>query len=354
MYNYMKMLMLFLLSAYFIPYSLAQTPTPSPIQEQLNVILNFVVFGVDRDNRRYSAIRNYGTELLYQIPDDLYIFYTYDRQTYRVNVTPLVEEAARYWNRFLSVRGFQIRRAYTGGRSNFIIRTIPNTQAQHLRVGDSGIPLAFTAAPNSVGLAAGRTILPDILSEPGMYITENRDISPETRRRIGIIFGNNLDTSFADMTYSMILHEFGHALGLAHPEIAWGTRANNIPLQSGAYYDVFYRTRRFIIVRGNNDNVAPIMLSDQMDYLSLLRLLHRDRFITREDIVASPNETRLLARFLGDECSFSGIQARTVLTQAIPHHSRFVEEQSPDCSELRTVFPIGEMMTPVYQMVLSD
>ncbi|MDX7987136.1 hypothetical protein FE392_07295 [Xenorhabdus sp. 12] len=346
MFNYIKILILFFLSAYCTTHVFAQPPTPPPGVGQLNSVFNSVVFGFDRDDRRYSAIRNYGTQLLYQIPDNLYVYYTYDRQTYRVNLTPLAEDAARFWDDVLSARGFRVRRAYTGGHSNFIIRTIPD-------FGDESM-LALTAAPNTRALELAQIYFPSLISEAGMYIRRERNITPQVGEDLRRYLGEDPYTGFLILTYTTLLHEFGHALGLAHPEIAVDSRDNNRYLHPGAYNDFLSQAERFTVVRGNDNPAPPIMFMNAIDYFHYRWLQLRRRTITMRNIVASPNEMSILTRFLGDECTFINIPPRTIQTHAIPHPSRFVEEQSPDCSALRTFSPIDEMMTPIYQMMLFN
>ncbi|MEQ1974370.1 hypothetical protein [Xenorhabdus sp. SGI240] len=300
---FLNIFITFFLAANFTSHALADNPTPLPFDGNEN-IFNTVILQFDNNNDLYDVTRNYGPTLRYQIPDDLTITYSYDRQSYRIRLAPIVDRAARYWDQLLGPYGFHIYRADTGTPSNFIISTMSIDQAATL--GRGLVPQAFTPPPNSQGLTHARERLPYLITGPGMYITESRSIDASQHEFIRRIFGpGDLDRHFESLIYLFILHEFGHAVGLTHPETVT-ERINDLYetlemgfLEPDDYADPASPLRQVGVIRGRYDSDAQIMFQSEEGYLEALHLQHGGRNITTDDFVLSRNEREIITNYIG-------------------------------------------------------
>ncbi|MEQ2026481.1 hypothetical protein ABLB84_12015 [Xenorhabdus szentirmaii] len=337
MRNYIKILTLFFSLVYYAPYSLTQPNLGYGLTNY-----NTVVFMFDINHRVYNLFTNYGYSLLYQVPEDLNLRYIYNNQIYNLRLATIIGWAAQYWNDVLSPFGFQIRRANTGETSNLIFRSMSVENARTFV--HELTPSALTLPPNTDLFESGHALLPDLVTDPGIFITRIRYLTVQDHRMIQGFFGRgDFRDHLVNLTYALILHEFGHALGLTHPTVAM----SRLSLTPGNQADLIGRYRQVGIVRGHDDNEVPIMLQGEVNYLNLLQNQHGGNSITRGDIRASRNEREaLISNLIG--CYSSP----TMQPHTIQFNSRFLKGSAPQCLDFKTIYPISEMMMPSIQMIL--
>ncbi|MEQ1974747.1 hypothetical protein [Xenorhabdus sp. SGI240] len=175
----------------------------------------------------YSAVHHYGPFMRYYIADpQMTIHFNIEGGgSEDIRLQPLVDEAATYWNEILGDQGLVIEPYVVGsGFPNFVIRTVPNSYFSDVNT-PPPMPMAITYEAGYRGLRDLNRRYPFIITSPGIYIRQSDEISSEELQQLETNFGtNDRRVLLENFTYTLILHEFGHAVGLSHPR----TRTNAI------------------------------------------------------------------------------------------------------------------------------
>ncbi|MBD1227837.1 hypothetical protein [Xenorhabdus griffiniae] len=166
----------------------------------------------------YSAVHNYGPFMRYYIENP--------QMTIRFNIEgggsedillqPLVDEAATYWNEILRDQGLTIAPLPAGGGiPNFIIRTVPNSYFSDVLHTPESMATTYEAGYRELRELNRRY---PFITSAGIYLRESDEITNEDLQQLETNFGtNDRRVLLENLTYTLILHEFGHAVGLSHP-----------------------------------------------------------------------------------------------------------------------------------------
>ncbi|PHM72368.1 hypothetical protein [Xenorhabdus sp. KJ12.1] len=177
----------------------------------------------------YSSSYNYGSQIRYYIHNQNVIdsqgtqglsvrFYIL-RSGVRVRsidiaLNPHIEMAVNYFNAILRDQNFSITPAQNRENSNFIIRRIPDdlfrntTFVRVLPAGSENLNWLSTNRPFS-----------NYITSSGIYFRTSTEYPEDQLFVLRYIFGDyNEEVLLGNLVYTIILHEFGHALGLAHPD----------------------------------------------------------------------------------------------------------------------------------------
>ncbi|MDC9598210.1 hypothetical protein [Xenorhabdus anantnagensis] len=301
-------------------------PLPSFTDDYPNIYRH--VFSFAFNGQVYSPAAQFGNLLEYRVEiGHVHVnFEGYDPVL--VDIQPLVERAAQMWDDRFASAGLpiRVREAVRPSRVNFSITIANGDQQEDL---------------NSWGGLYGFTtpILPEeMLNDfryqnfrlPGIVITSKFMISTKLYKKLKKIFGHDNRQAIADnMIYYAVVHEFGHAFGLAHPDFE-GSRsfdnANTI-------------TEGLVESASSIENsTVPLMLSNGT-YLGTLRR-NLGRPITIQDIRPSSLE-------------LTGIAEENACGGSIPPRIKRNTFKTEKCKEKPRVFyPLAKAMLPVYQILL--
>ncbi|AOM41484.1 hypothetical protein [Xenorhabdus hominickii] len=308
--------------------AIAQTEPPDPAYTHIAFLLSR-----DKQNM-YSAVSSYGGHIGYTL-DNPQMEITYEIQGHSISIplTPLVEAAAAYWNRQLGEHGLTIEQNSGSRQPNFIIRFVPPNMVNNVLYSDGDVAevrTALTFEANSVCLDYYRQRYPSVFNSAGIFLRQHIPIDNTWLNMLRGIFGsNNRKVLLGNLLYTIILHEFGHAVGLSHPDNA--DRSFYPNPERGAH---IYRNA---IGVSNFENMLAspqpaLMHSDQLQFLSDLHE-QRGEFLTRNMIGLSDNENS----WIQDMVNCHNLQ-RTV---------RFVN--SLNCHKFQIIYPLANAMMPIYQ-----
>ncbi|OKP01145.1 hypothetical protein [Xenorhabdus eapokensis] len=165
--------------------------------------------------RPYSATRHYGPFMRYLIDPQMTIRYNIEGgESEDIRLQPLVDEAATYWNEILGSYGLTILPLSAGGGiPNLIIRTVPNSYFSDTDT----LAITYEAGYRFLRYLNSQY---SFITSSGIYIRQTRDISRVNLQQLETNFGTNDRTVLLEnLTYTFLLHEFGHAVGLSHPRV---------------------------------------------------------------------------------------------------------------------------------------
>ncbi|OKP01962.1 hypothetical protein [Xenorhabdus thuongxuanensis] len=255
-------------------------PQPShfdPSDPAYNHISFFIEGGTlhTRTPLPYSATYHYGPFMRYSVDPQITMRFNIEGgESEDILLEPLVDEAATYWNEILGSQGLTIAPLSSGGGiPNFIIRTVPTSYFYDFNMQSS---MAITYEAGYSGLRYLVRHYPFITS-PGIYIRQSDVITREELQQLETNFGtNDRHVLLENFVYTLILHEFGHAVGLSHP------RTLSNPVR-------FYPPPRERWHIANELGVAPLetlqdnpqpglMENFQFEYLQALYLYNRRQY----------------------------------------------------------------------------
>ncbi|OKP01963.1 hypothetical protein [Xenorhabdus thuongxuanensis] len=164
----------------------------------------------------YSATYHYGPFMRYYIDPQITMRFNIEGgESEDILLEPLVDEAATYWNEILRSQGLTIAPLSSGGGfPNFIIRTVPNSYFYDSNMQDS-IAITYEAGYSELRYLVRHY---SFITSPGIYIRQSVEITRAQLQQLETNFGtNDRRVLLENFTYSFLLHEFGHAVGLSHP-----------------------------------------------------------------------------------------------------------------------------------------
>ncbi|MBC8949397.1 hypothetical protein [Xenorhabdus sp. TS4] len=176
--------------------------------------------------RPYSAVHHYGPFMRYTIDPQITIRFNIEGgESEDIRLQPLVDEAATYWNEILGDQGLTIVPFSSGGGiPNFIIQTVPNSYFYDDFNMQSSMAITYEAGYSGLRYLNSHY---SFITSPGIYVRQSDEITRAELQQLETNFGtNNRTVLLENFVYTLILHEFGHAVGLSHPR----TRTNAISL----------------------------------------------------------------------------------------------------------------------------
>lgn len=268
----------------------------------------------------YNACDEYSKKIKYYTKGTMAI--TFGEFSYAFDLKHLAQEAANEWNRKLQDVGCQMKIIPSEPfNANFRIVNDPDVHQSPVRTYLKGIPSIFGS------------IQPGVYFNPKYPYFVNKDNSNEIRRYF-IAGTTDRDIAYA-IAYLVALHEFGHALGLAHP-------FEFIPdLETTMLHN------RQILQWTNQEGyaVAPVMIPTTVDYFYRLSTT-LDRPISISDITISPPELAILGKIA--RCSNSLSRARRSAPENTEECKAFIETM-----QIVSPYP-GENMVPIQFTLLGQ
>ncbi|MCP9269951.1 matrixin family metalloprotease [Xenorhabdus sp. XENO-1] len=291
--------------------------------------------GFFNNNLRYTIDENIGSVRVSIDNDDG------TTRNINVDVAPLVRNAADMWNQRLIARGSPIRLTEVpqglSGQTDFQISRVNSAQQDRL---DENFAAAYTMEVLPTDILE-HYILPEF-NRPGMYLANTFSYDRDTFNTVRRTLNEHYTESHAAkiVVYQVIIHEFGHALGLTHP--------GSLDLESEKEKQMGIDTsnpRNFLAVamtaaleQGQPDARVPVMTDDDHYFFRLRQQLGRR--LNYDDIAAS--ELELIAIDMENACGglTSFRSKRNVVFSA-------------SCKEKPRIFyPITQSLIPIYQTLL--
>ncbi|PHM59855.1 hypothetical protein [Xenorhabdus sp. KK7.4] len=296
---------------------------------------NFVVgLFFDENGDTYNPLVGYGSVLRYTLSDpNLSIQYTHHDDVENIPIAPLMQRAAVYWSR-VTAPHFTVRERREGESANFILQTMLPVM---LDSSNAGLYLgnldAYTVFPHSreyeedvrdYGITSA-----GIFFRPSIPITDDVFTNWEDAMGSGRSFREYAEHN----TYALILHEMGHALGLAHPD-----EIVNGPSFVTDIHPRIYRTNSYDVYWLPDSHETPIMLQHLTDFLLTLRQrLGQD--LTLDNIAVSEQEINVILSQLSFDCR--------------PHRENFdISSRSLSLTKSKycnhsTVYPLAKRIVPI-------
>ncbi|PHM65775.1 hypothetical protein Xsto_01720 [Xenorhabdus stockiae] len=292
----------------------------------------------DLDRNPYNPVVGYGSVMRYILPDPLlFIRYIYPPEGHvDIYIAPLMRRAVNYWNNVLGVH-FTIAEGHVGGPSNFVVQTmLPtmlDTSHSDYYLGDLE---AFTIFPYSRQYEEDRFDYG--ITSSGIYMAPEIEVS-------SLLFTTwietmGLDHSFREYaelhTYTILLHEIGHALGLVHPEDLIRGRRNTVTDTSPGHS----RRHQYVEYSVTNQHHVPIMLISSVAFLlSLHNQIGED--LNFNNIVVSSEERRLVENQVSMIC----------LPRQIQNNAKISSSKKNDECNYHGVYPVAKMIVPIMSIL---
>ncbi|MDC9589616.1 hypothetical protein PSI23_09945 [Xenorhabdus sp. XENO-10] len=264
-------------------------------------------------------------------------------RNFAIDVAPLVRNAADMWNQRFIARGSPIRLTEVpqGSPSEADFQISRENDAQQATWGEA---LAHTTLVLPADILEHYAV--PAFNRPGMFLTDTFPYSKETFNTIRRTLNEHYTEPHAAkiVVYQTIVHEFGHALGLAHPgvlnleQLPVSEKEEQIVIDTSNPGNFLALAITAELEQGQSDARVPLM-TDSDTYF--FRLRHQlDRRLNYDDI--GPSELELNAIDMENACGG--------LTSSQPKRNIVF---SASCKEKPRIFyPITQSLIPIYQTLL--
>ncbi|PHM29475.1 hypothetical protein [Xenorhabdus innexi] len=306
------------------------------------------VYSAVFNNQIYSPVRFFNNRLRYRIDEHIgQVTINIGERTLTVDTAPLIRDAADMWNQQLAsiqspIQLVEIPQNPPAEVDFWITRA--NDEQENLLVpspGDSRINFYARTTP----------VLPDEMrnhyasehfSNPGIVIantfyTTEKDFNTFKN----MLLAKYSEQKIADIfVYFIIAHEFGHALGLAHPMLEDSNyiETRGVPINTDRG-DLLSLAITAQLSLGEDDARVPIMTQNPMYFLYLYDQRKSER-ISSDDI--GPSQLELSAIEMENACgsrSSSKYKSNSV--------------SSDTCKEKPDIFyPVALKLLPIYQIAM--
>ena len=269
----------------------------------------------------YNACKEYGGIIKYNASGT--ITAEFGSSSYSFNIIDIANEAAQKWNVALRNAGCEMK-----------IIAASNPNDANFKIGRGTFEMHTLPV---VTFAKGLLVIPGI--EPGIYFNKKIPAftltSQETVNDIKKIFAaGTSEKQIAHMfIHKMVLHEFGHAFGLAHPFE---------PSPDAETYQL--RNKRVLQSIKQNFSRPPIMIAQTQDYLPRLSSMLMQRIIF-QDIDATPQEAIFLSEVA--KCSNDANRISSI-------NQGNDEECEAFENNMHVVYPYSGIIIPAIQPLLLN
>ncbi|PHM29474.1 hypothetical protein [Xenorhabdus innexi] len=342
----MRYISLVLLLAIFCAYGYDPASSSNPNRHVCSIAIG---------NAIYSPAHFFNNNLRYRIDENIgsvtVAIHNSDGTTRNIaiDVAPLVRNAANMWNQRLAARDSPTRltEAPQGSpsESNFRVSRANGAQQNSL---DESNHRRWDFAETTLVLPPEimQRYSNPIFNQSGMVLTNTFRFSRETFDTIrGAISEYYTENQVAKiLVYQTIAHEFGHALGLTHPDalahedIINGGKETEYQIDSGDPSNFLAIAITAELERGQLNARVPLMTSNDTYFLRLRNQLGRR--LNYEDI--EPSQLELSAIDMENACSSP---------PSYQYKSNAVS--SDTCKEKPNIFyPKAQALIPLYQIQL--